>query len=255
MQAYNESFARIYNMRWAGFATNTAPKLRAFYEDTPLGQHEHTLLDLCCGTGQLALHFLDNGYQVTGLDLSEAMLDYARSSAAPYIVAGQARFVQGDAANFAFDERFGLVLSTFDALNHLPDITALKSCFLCVYQALEKGGIFIFDLNTPLGLRQWRNISVEDTPDLMLITRAFYDESSRRAYTHISGFVDAGENLYQRFEETAYEVAFDLLAVKEALLETGFSAVRFALLQDLSAPVDQPERERRIFIIAEKAEG
>lgn len=252
MQAYNQSFARIYNRRWVGFAVNAAPKLRAYYESTPLGQQDHTLLDLCCGTGQLALHFLDNGYQVTGLDLSDAMLDYARSSAAAYIVTGQARFVTGDAANFAFHEQFGLVLSTFDALNHLPDFTALKNCFFSVYPVLAPGGTFIFDLNTPLGLSQWRNISVEDTPDLMLVTRAFYDENSRRAFMHISGFAAVEDGLYQRFEETAYEVAFDLLQVKEALLETGFSTVRFARMQDLSAPVDQPENESRIFIIAEK---
>jgi len=253
LQAYNASFARIYNMRWAGFATNAAPKLRAFYESTPSGEHNHTLLDLCCGTGQLTLHFLDNGYQVSGLDLSEAMLDFARSSAAPYIVTGQARFVQGDAADFTFDERFGLVVSTFDALNHLPDFGALKSCFLSVFPVLDDGGMFIFDLNTPLGLRQWRNISVEDTPDLMLVTRAFYEEGSRRAFMHISGFVASEDGLYERFEETAFEVAFDLAEVKEVLLEIGFRTVRFARLQDLAAPVDEPEREPRIFIIAEKA--
>ena len=252
MQAYNPAFARVYNLRWANFAYNAAPRLRAYYEATPLGQYNHDLLDLCCGTGQLAQHFLDSGYQVTGLDLSDAMLDYARQNAAPYIVAGQARFVQGDAADFEFEERFGLVLSTFDALNHLPDFTALKNCFLSVYPVLVEGGTFIFDLNTPEGLRRWTGISVEDSPEMMLVTRSLYDEASRKAYMRVSGFVQAGDGLYERFEETAYEVAFDLPKVKEALLETGFHSVRFARLQDLGAPVDEPERESRIFLIAEK---
>ena len=69
MQAYNASFARIYNLRWASFAQNTAPRLRAFYEMTPVGQDNRSMLDLCCGTGQLALHFLDHGYRVTGRDM------------------------------------------------------------------------------------------------------------------------------------------------------------------------------------------
>ncbi len=252
MQAYNSSFARIYNLRWTGFVENAAPRLRAYYESTPVGQVNHTLLDLCCGTGQLALHFLDNDYRVTGLDLSEGMLDYARANAAAFIVAGQARFVQGDVSNFELDERFGLVVSTFDSLNHLPDFNALKGCFLSVYPVLVEGGLFIFDLNTSEGLKRWTGMSLEDTPELMLVTRAIYDSENKKAFMRISGFVLAGDELYERFEETAYEVSFELLAVREALLETGFQRVHFARLRDLGEPVDDPESETRIFIIAEK---
>lgn len=252
MQAYNPAFARIYNARWASFAQNAAPRLRTFYESTPLGEHNRDLLDLCCGTGQLALHFLDNGYHVTGLDLSDAMLDYARQNVAPYLLTGQARFVQGDAANFKFDQPFGLVLSTFDALNHLPGWDALKGCFLSVFPVLAPGGTFIFDLNTPLGLRRWTGISVEDSPELMLVTRSLFDETTDRAFTRISGFVQAEDDRYERFEETAYEIPFELEGVKQALLDTGFIHVRFAKLQDLSAPLSNPEQENRVFIITEK---
>jgi SAM-dependent methyltransferase len=252
MQAYSSAFARVYNLRWNNFAQNAAPKLRAFYEATPVGRENHTLLDLCCGTGQLALDFLDHSYQVTGLDLSDGMLDYARANAAAYIVTGQARFVQGDAANFEVDEKVGLVVSTFDALNHLPDFAALKGCFRSVYPALVEGGCFIFDLNTRQGLRHWTGISVEDSPELMLVTRAIYDDESQKAFMRISGFALAGEDLYERFEETAYEVAFDLQAVREELFTTGFHRAWFAKLQDLGAPIEDPESENRIFILAEK---
>lgn len=253
MQAYNPRFAQIYNLRWANFAQNAAPRLRSFYESTPLGEQNRDLLDVCCGTGQLALHFLDNGYQVTGLDLSDAMLDYARQNVAPYLLTGQARFVQGNASSFEFDERFGLVLSTFDALNHLPDLYALKGCFLSVYAVLLAGGCFIFDLNTPRGLSRWTGITLEDQPELMLVTRALYDETSGKAFMRISGFVQIGdESLFERFEETAYEVAFPLDQVKQALEDTGFVNVRFARLQDLNASLSDPDQENRVFIIAEK---
>lgn len=252
MQAYNETFARVYQLRWTGFALNAAPRLRAYYEATPVGQYNRDLLDLCCGTGQLALHFLDHDYNVTGIDLSEAMLDYARAGAAPYIVTGQARFVQADAASFDLNEKFGLVVSTFDALNHLPDFTALKSCFLSVYSVLVDGGTFIFDLNTIEGLRRWTGISIEDTPELMLVVRSLYDEESSRAYMRVSGFIQCDDGTYERFEETAYEAAFALDAVKESLEAIGFRHVRFARLNDLQAPVDDPEHEMRIFVIGEK---
>ena len=39
------------------------------------------ILDLCCSTGQIAQRLIEQGYQVTGLDLSEAVLQYARENA------------------------------------------------------------------------------------------------------------------------------------------------------------------------------
>ncbi len=252
MQGYSASFARVYNLRWTAFAAQVAPRLLAYYESTALGRENQRLLDLCCGTGQLAVHFLDHGYQVTGLDLSESMLAYARANAAPYIVAGQARFVRGDAAHFHMDERFGLVVSTFDALNHLPDVAALRGCFCSVYPVLEDGGLFIFDLNTLYGLRRWTGISVSDTPEMMLITRSLFDEETRRGYTRISGFLPAQDGLYERFEETAYNTAFDLEMVRQALLEAGFRSMRFTRSEDFSTPAADPEAESRIYIVAEK---
>jgi SAM-dependent methyltransferase len=252
MQAYGSSFARVYNLRWTAFSTQVAPRIRAYYESTPIGHEDLRMLDLCCGTGQLAQHFLDQGYQVTGVDLSEAMLEHARANNAAYVVAGQANFVQGDASSFYLPDRFGLVVSTYDALNHLPDFAALTSCFRSVYQVLEKGGVFIFDLNTLQGLRRWTGISVSDTPEMMLITRSLFDEQQQKAYSHISGFMPARDNLYERFEETAYNCAFNLEAVRNALFETGFHTVAFAREQDLHTPVESPEAEMRIFIVAEK---
>ncbi len=252
MQAYGHSFARVYNLRWTDFARQIAPKLRAYYEATPLGHENHTLLDLCCGTGQLSLHFLDNGYQVTGLDLSDAMLEYARSNAAAYIITGQARFVQADAARFTVEEPVGLVVSTFDALNHLPDMEALRGCFRSVYTALVDGGSFLFDLNTRDGLRRWGGIQIEDTPDIMIVTRGLYDEESGRWFTRISGFTPVENGLFERFEETAYNTAFDLREVELALREAGFQNVRFTKGSDLNVQVEEPEREGRIFITAVK---
>lgn len=252
MQAYSGPFARIYNQRWSIHALNAAPRLRVFYESTLLGQQNQPVLDVCCGTGQLASHFLEYGYSVTGLDLSEAMLDYARANNAAFIVAGQARFVQGDAANFHFDQPFGLVLSTFDALNHLSDFAALQGCFRSAFDSLLAGGWFVFDLNTHEGLRRWSNISVEDVPDLMLVTRALYDEEANKAYMRISGFVMTEAGLYERFEETAFEISFSLADVREALLAAGFRTVHFARLQDLTIPLNEPERETRVYILAEK---
>ena len=252
MQAYSSSFAHIYNQRWAFFARRIAPLIQAFYEGTPAGQEHKTLLDLCCGTGQLAVHFLQQGYRVTGIDLSEPMLGYARENAASYVESGAARFIQGDASHFDLDERFGLVVSTYDAMNHLADENAMRSCFQCVYPVLEPGGLFIFDLNTCAGLEQWNSIGVDDLPNLMLVHRGFYDPESKKAWVRISGFTRRQDGLYERFEQTAYNRAFDLRWVRRTLGEAGWQNVHMARIEDLGTPLADPEGESRVFFVAHK---
>ena len=215
MQAYGSAFARVYNQMWTAFAQAVASPISDLYEahlqERALPDPAHkSLLDLCCGTGQLAVCFLERGYRVVGIDLSEPMLNYAKVNAAAYVESGQANFIRADAASFELDERFGLVVSTFDALNHLEGPEALRSCFQCVYPVLLPGGLFIFDLNTRAGLRRWNGINVQDDEEAMIVTRGFYDGQGDRAWTHLSGFVRVEGGLYERFEETVFNTVFDM---------------------------------------------
>lgn len=252
MQAYGRAFAHVYNKRWTGFAHRVAPLLLEFYANTAVGEAKDPVLDLCCGTGQLALHFLEQGYPVTGIDLSEHMLQYARENASAYVESGQARFVQADAADFSLDQRFGLVASTFDALNHLESEEALQACFRSVFAVLLDGAYFIFDLNTRAGLMRWNRIQIDDSEDAMIVTRGIYDGQGSRAYTRVSGFVRAANGQYDRFEETVYNTVFDMAWVRDALLQTGWRDVHFARHEALAAPIAEPEKEGRVFFVARK---
>jgi len=251
MQAYGPGFAQVYNQRWVGFARKVAPFLLDFYAGTTPRPSQQSILDLCCGTGQLAVYFLERGYEVVGLDLSEAMLHYARANAQRYIARGQAQFVNADATNFVLNERFGLVISTFDALNHLPDLQALENCFRCA--AAVADGYFIFDLNTRMGLRRWNNIEIDDShEDMTIVNHGIYDLSGERAWMKVTGFVRNAAGLYERFEQTAYNTVFAMTAVKDALLAAGWQTVYFARFQDLKTPIADPEQESRVFLVASK---
>ncbi len=251
MQAYSKGFARAYNLRWSGFARQVAPLLLDFYAATPIGRGNKSVLDLCCGAGHLAVHFLEKGYRVVGLDLSDHLLHYACEHTRRYIETGQATFIQGDARNFTFDERFGLVVSTFDALNHLENEQDLRKCFQCVYAVSD--GYFIFDLNTRCGLRRWNSIQVDDSDDdALIINRGIYDGQSDRAWMRISGFLRLPDGLYERFDETVFNTVFEMKKVKDALLDVGWKDAYFARIQDLKTSLEEPENEGRVFIVASK---
>ena len=98
------------------------------------------ILDLGCGTGYLSQEFLSKGYNVTGLDLSEEMIQtFAESIAAS--LKSQVRLVVGDAEEFLLqnqDEYNVIVLSAI--LHHLFDY---ESVLRQVCARLSSGGILL----------------------------------------------------------------------------------------------------------------
>lgn len=251
MQAYSQGFARVYNRRWAGFSRQIAPLILDFYSATPVGQNNKKVLDLCCGAGHLAVHFLEHDYTVTGIDLSEHMLHYASENARAFLDSGRATFRPGDAVDFKLDEHFGLVVSTYDSLNHLENERSLKSCFRSVHAVCD--GYFVFDLNTRFGLKRWSNVHIDDSDeDCFIVTRGFYDGENDKAWMKITGFVKETDGGFERFDETVFNTVFELERVKSALLMIGWKDVYFARIQDLRTPLAEPELEGRVFIVASK---
>lgn len=249
-EAYGQGFARFYNLRCSGFANEVGPRIIDFYKSTTISLSNTKILDLCCGAGHLSVILLQHGYQVTGLDLSESMLKYAKINAQAYIHSDKANFVHGNATRFELGERFGLVISTYDALNHLEDEEALKACFERVYQV--SAGYFIFDLNTRKGLQHWNSIQVDESEDMTIIVhKTFYPELGK-AQAKFSCFLRTTDGLYERFEESVFNTLFVMDKVKNALLETGWREVYFARISNLSEPITEPEQEGRVFIVARK---
>lgn len=251
-QVYGDKFAKVYNIMWSNFAESVAPILLEFYRDRCNTSNKY-VLDLCCGTGQLARYFLKEGYYVIGIDLSEGMLYYAQENNREFIEGGKARFIKADACNFTIDEEVGLVVSTYDAINHIKDIESLRNCFISVYRALIESGYFIFDLNTRFGLKNsWNSLNFIDRGNIVLLNRGIYDEENNVAVTRITGFIQNEDELYERFDEVVYNIGYDLNEVKSLLEESGFRDVYFAKLRDLGNPILDPEKEYRIFTVAKK---
>lgn len=115
--------------------------------DLPPGGH---VLDVCCGTGDLAGIFrsLDPTVKVTGLDFSDEMLAFARDKQA---ARGwqDVRFVQGDALALPFEANvFDGVIISYGLRNVANYPQALAEMF----RVLRPGGIaVVLDMSHPKG--------------------------------------------------------------------------------------------------------
>ena len=104
------------------------------------------VLELACGTGRIAIQ-LAQEVSITGLDLSEAMLDSARLKAKDKEL--DIEFIQGDMTNFELNRKFNLILMTGIAFAHLETREMLEGCLSCVRHHLTDDGRFIFDTHNP----------------------------------------------------------------------------------------------------------
>jgi SAM-dependent methyltransferase len=249
MEVFPPKFADVYNSRWGTFAEHIAPRIKQFYESLPIAENERGIFDLCCGTGQLAHYFLEHGYRVIGSDLSEAMLEHARTNNRSYISSGQALFFQADAAEFELDEQVGLAVATGEALNHLPNHQAFKSCLALVRPTLRPGGALVFDLRTSKGFSVWNNMTVENIGDGGIIVKSGVYAGQGEAVQRIVGFDRAADD-YKRFEQVVDNIVLPIGEVVEDLRQAGFDSISVASVEDLGKPVPAPESEDRVALIA-----
>lgn len=105
------------------------------------------VLDVACGTGTMCEMLTREGLILTGFDLSQSMIEEATRKARRKGI--DVRYEVADATDFELRETYEAAFSFFDSLNNILEPGGLPQVFQRVYEHLEPGGSWIFDLNTP----------------------------------------------------------------------------------------------------------
>lgn len=218
---YDRLMADIEYDDWAAFILRTAER-RGFAGGA--------LLDLGCGTGNATLPMWELGYEVEGLDASPAMLAVARRKL-PGIA-----FHHGTFEEFSLPRRFHLVYSVFDALNNLLDEAAFSRCLTRVREHLVPGGVFMFDVNTPTGLRElWQGgVSEGWADDVYYRWTHSYDEATGLATVEAYCDTGAEASTQSAFTEVHQERGYAAADLVRLLAAAGFEDV---------AVIEYPEGE------------
>jgi SAM-dependent methyltransferase len=103
------------------------------------------VLELGIGTGRIALPLAQRGYEVHGIDASEAMVKKLRSKAGGEDIPASI----GDFAEVDVEGAFSLVYVVFNTLFALLSQEDQARCFSNVARRLREGGVFVIEAFVP----------------------------------------------------------------------------------------------------------
>ncbi len=205
-----------------------------------------TILDLGCGTGELTSKFAKKGYLMVGIDLSEHMINVAKQKNEELNV--NVIYQVQDMTTFNLSQKVDCMISTCDSYNYVLDDNDLQKSFKKVYEYLNNGGMFIFDMNTEnyfkntLGECTYSDIAL----DSAYIVENNYDEKTKINNYELNLFTENKDGSYLRSIEIHKEKARSIDEVKKLLNNANLKCVEVLDTETLDN-VDK-ETDRMYFV-------
>lgn len=196
----------------------------AVYAHRRLQEHHpdlRTILELGCGTGSLALALQSLGdYAYLATDRSDEMIRIARRKAA--LEEAAIDFDIADFTDFEVEQPVDAIVLLYDGLNYLLEPEPIADVLRCAYNALQPGGLFLFDQSTPANSLN-NDAFFEDQgrgKNFAYVRRSRYDADKR---LHITAFdlTLAG----QTFHEEHMQRAYDMSELRALIAKTPFEEV------------------------------
>ena len=211
------------------------------------GVKPRTAVDLACGTGSVALILARQGLRVTAVDMSEEMLTAAAQKAAGE--ENPPMFACQTLQELRLPRGVDLAVCALDSLDYILDPADCAEAIRRVYKALNPGGIFIFDVNTPEKLRAMDGqVFLDEDDDVYCVWRGEFDEETNICSYGMDLFQRDGDVWRRSFEEHR-EYAYSREQLTDYLRQAGFT--RIAVYADRC--FENPrEGEQRIYFKARK---
>ena len=211
------------------------------------GLRPRTAVDLACGTGSVARLLAEQGLRVTGVDMSEQMLtmawDKCREMENPPV------FVRQKLQQLQLLRGVDLAVCALDSLDYILDPVDCRQAIQRVYKALNPGGIFIFDVNTPQTLRAMDGqVFLDEDEDVYCVWRGEFDEQTNICSYGMDLFQRQGNVWHRSFEEHR-EYAYSQDQLLQYLRQAGFTSIEVFGDRRMEPPA---EDEQRMYFKARK---
>lgn len=180
-------------------------------------------LELGCGSGAFCRSLCKAGYDMTGADISAAMLSEAQKRALEEGL--RIAFVQADARKIRTPEKYAFVIAPNDCYNYIPP-EKLTSAFRRAADCLKKDGIFWFDVSSEYKLRKKiaDNIFADDREEVTYLS--FNTLKDNRVEMDVTLFIRQADGRFLRRDEKHVQYIHGEEAICNSLEEAGFEVVK-----------------------------
>jgi SAM-dependent methyltransferase len=134
---YGAELAKVFDTMYQGFI-DYEEEYRFYSAETQLC-NAHSILEIGCGSGNLAKYFINDFKSYLGLDLSDHMLQLALDKNPT------GHFTQADMRSFDLENKYDVALITGRSSSYLLSNKDVSHTFNSVSKALESKGHLIFD--------------------------------------------------------------------------------------------------------------
>jgi demethylmenaquinone methyltransferase/2-methoxy-6-polyprenyl-1,4-benzoquinol methylase len=173
------------------------------------------VLDLCCGTGDLAINLAqlaEGGSEIVGVDYSRPMLEIATAKAMKAGVGGKVSLIHGDVACLPFTEGYFDCVGISFAFRNLTYKNPLTADYLTeVLRVLREGGRFVI---------------VESSQPACRLVRRLFHRYLRWFVARVGYWLSGNRGAYRYLVESASRF-YGPDTVKDLLLAAGFKGVTY----------------------------
>ncbi len=219
---YNKDLAYIHDAGFTDSARQATATVLKLLREKKI--KSGLVVDLGCGSGVLADRLTRDGFDMLGVDISEAMLKLARKRAP------KARFKRGSLFRTRLPKCMA-VTAIGECVNYLfdPRSTALLADFFRrVYRALLPGGVFIFDVvgpgSTPKPSILHCEAKGKEKDWAILVSKE--EDARRRVLTRRMTIFRKVGRQYRRSQEVHRQRLYPAAQVARKLKMAGFSVSR-----------------------------
>lgn len=202
------------------------------YEDIIDEIDPKSLIDIGCGQGDFLLQLQNKKIKTLGIDLSSEQIKVCK----------QKNIIAKSIDISDVKDRYSCATAIFDVLNYL-DKNRLKSFLSATYDSLEKGGYFIFDVNTLFGFQEVAQGSLNiNQEDKFIAIDAYF--ADKKLTTNITLFQKENENRYSKTENFIIQYFHSKEKLIKLLKKVGFIVDKVV---DFNLHVDE-DADKFIFI-------
>lgn len=201
----------------------------------------NSILDIGCGTGSHAILFADMEYAVTGVDISENMLEIARKKAADQ--KKRITLVQQDIRHLDLPKKFDAAVAMFAVMGYQATNSDFEDALTSVHRHLNGGGIFIFDVwfgPTVLMQKPTDRVKIVEHSDKKIIRYAHpvLDIVNHSVEVNYSVLEIAGNKVLTETKESHLMRFFFYQELKYFLEKNGFEVLKICPFMDSDGKVD-----------------